>query len=464
MLLTGDLGFTVARAVRRALPGPLLQRRRRRAEHGRRWRPGSPRRASCPFVYSIATFASLRPVRVHPQRPGPSPPPGAHRRRRRRRRLRPQRDHALTRSRTSRVMRAQPGMTVVAPADADQARAALRATAALPGPGLLPARQGRRRASPGSTAASSSAAPSVIARRRATSRSSRSARSPARRSRPRRAARRARRRRDASSSSPASARARSTTSSTLLGRDAPSRSRSRRTTSTGGLGSLVAEVDRRARPRLPPACAPAWRDAARRSPAAQRLPRTSATASARRRIVRGRSRRQRGPARRPDARRARRSSRAVIACYRDAPAVPIMHERLVADVRRSSASTTRSSSSTTARPTTPREVLAELAAARPEGRRRSTTPATSARRAPSRAGCGSPPATRVVLLDGDLQDPPELIAEFVEQWREGYDVVYGERVKREAPLPMQLALQGLLPRLPAPRLRRRRRSTPATSA
>ena len=35
----------------------------------------------------------------------------------------------------------------------------------------------------------------------------------------------------------------------------------------------------------------------------------------------------------------------------------------------------------------------------------------------------------VVLLDGDLQDPPELIAEFVKKWREGYDVVYGERVR-----------------------------------
>ncbi len=38
----------------------------------------------------------------------------------------------------------------------------------------------------------------------------------------------------------------------------------------------------------------------------------------------------------------------------------------------------------------------------------------------------------MVLLDGDLQDPPELIPEFVAQWKEGYDVVYGERVKREA--------------------------------
>jgi len=44
-----------------------------------------------------------------------------------------------------------------------------------------------------------------------------------------------------------------------------------------------------------------------------------------------------------------------------------------------------------------------------------------------------------VLLDGDLQDPPELIEQFVSLWREGYDVVYGRRVKREATLFMQFA-------------------------
>jgi polyisoprenyl-phosphate glycosyltransferase len=36
-----------------------------------------------------------------------------------------------------------------------------------------------------------------------------------------------------------------------------------------------------------------------------------------------------------------------------------------------------------------------------------------------------------VLLDGDLQDPPELIEQFHAKWREGFDVVYGRRVKRE---------------------------------
>jgi len=38
-----------------------------------------------------------------------------------------------------------------------------------------------------------------------------------------------------------------------------------------------------------------------------------------------------------------------------------------------------------------------------------------------------------VIIDADLQDPPEEIARLLERWREGYEVVYGERVKREGP-------------------------------
>jgi glycosyltransferase involved in cell wall biosynthesis len=37
----------------------------------------------------------------------------------------------------------------------------------------------------------------------------------------------------------------------------------------------------------------------------------------------------------------------------------------------------------------------------------------------------------VVPIDADLQDPPELIAQFVEKWREGYHVVYGVRASRK---------------------------------
>jgi dolichol-phosphate mannosyltransferase len=36
----------------------------------------------------------------------------------------------------------------------------------------------------------------------------------------------------------------------------------------------------------------------------------------------------------------------------------------------------------------------------------------------------------VVVIDADLQDPPEVIAEFVAQWRNGFDVVYGIRTER----------------------------------
>ncbi len=38
----------------------------------------------------------------------------------------------------------------------------------------------------------------------------------------------------------------------------------------------------------------------------------------------------------------------------------------------------------------------------------------------------------VVLLDGDLQDPPSVIPEMIRRWREGYDVVYGVRTGRDA--------------------------------
>ena len=38
----------------------------------------------------------------------------------------------------------------------------------------------------------------------------------------------------------------------------------------------------------------------------------------------------------------------------------------------------------------------------------------------------------VVIMDADLQHPPEVIETFVERWREGYQNVYGQRVDRTA--------------------------------
>jgi glycosyltransferase involved in cell wall biosynthesis len=36
----------------------------------------------------------------------------------------------------------------------------------------------------------------------------------------------------------------------------------------------------------------------------------------------------------------------------------------------------------------------------------------------------------IMIIDADLQDPPELIPEFIARWREGNDIVYGVRVER----------------------------------
>jgi polyisoprenyl-phosphate glycosyltransferase len=45
----------------------------------------------------------------------------------------------------------------------------------------------------------------------------------------------------------------------------------------------------------------------------------------------------------------------------------------------------------------------------------------------------------VVLIDADLQDPPELIPEFVARWREGYHVAYGVRTDRPGETRFKLA-------------------------
>ena len=127
--------------------------------------------------------------------------------------------------------------------------------------------------------------------------------------------------------------------------------------------------------------------------------------------------------------RPRQRVSAVIACYKDGQAIPIMHERLTAafaaaDVEGEIIFVNDGS------PDDSREVLREIAAAdpnvvvithmRPFGSQSAFT-----------SGMRVATGDAVVLLDGDLQDPPELIPEFVERWREGNDVVYGERVDRE---------------------------------
>lgn len=47
------------------------------------------------------------------------------------------------------------------------------------------------------------------------------------------------------------------------------------------------------------------------------------------------------------------------------------------------------------------------------------------------AGMDHATGDAVVVIDADLQDPPSVILEMIEKWREGYEVVYGRRIKRK---------------------------------
>jgi glycosyltransferase involved in cell wall biosynthesis len=126
---------------------------------------------------------------------------------------------------------------------------------------------------------------------------------------------------------------------------------------------------------------------------------------------------------------------AVIACYRDAPAVPIMHERLVATFKEIDCDY-EIIFVNDGSPDNAAEVLAELAK-----RDRKVVVVNHARAFGSQSaftsGMRIATGDAVVLLDGDLQDPPEVIPDFVDKWNEGYDVAFGERIEREAPVYMR---------------------------
>lgn len=47
------------------------------------------------------------------------------------------------------------------------------------------------------------------------------------------------------------------------------------------------------------------------------------------------------------------------------------------------------------------------------------------------AGIQAARGDAVILMDGDLQDPPEVLIRFIEKWQEGFDVVYAIRTKRK---------------------------------
>ena len=47
------------------------------------------------------------------------------------------------------------------------------------------------------------------------------------------------------------------------------------------------------------------------------------------------------------------------------------------------------------------------------------------------AGMDNACGKAIAIIDADLQDPPEVILDMIKKWKQGFDVVYGKRLKRE---------------------------------
>ena len=127
----------------------------------------------------------------------------------------------------------------------------------------------------------------------------------------------------------------------------------------------------------------------------------------------------------------RRSISAIIACYKDDLAIPIMHERLSTVFKKIDVDY-EIIFINDASPDECAEVIREISAKDPR-----VIGVTHSRNFGSqmafRSGMEVCTKDSVVLLDGDLQDPPELIEAFFQKWQDGFDVVYGRRVKRDMP-------------------------------
>lgn len=128
---------------------------------------------------------------------------------------------------------------------------------------------------------------------------------------------------------------------------------------------------------------------------------------------------------------------AVVACYKDNQAIPIMVERLE-NVFNKCQIDYEIILVNDCSPDNSEEVIQQISLRNPH-----VIGITHSRNFGSQAafmsGMGISTKNACVLLDGDLQDPPELIEQFIEQWKSGYDVIYGVRVKRDAPFMMQIA-------------------------
>ncbi len=128
---------------------------------------------------------------------------------------------------------------------------------------------------------------------------------------------------------------------------------------------------------------------------------------------------------------------AVIACYGDGEAIPFMHKRLVS-VFKKIAVDYEIIFVNDGSPDNTKEVLNRIIKFDKKVTAINHTRNFGSQNAFT-SGLKICTGDAAVLLDGDLQDPPELITELHKKWRKGFDVVYGIRVKRDATLFLQIA-------------------------
>ena len=132
-----------------------------------------------------------------------------------------------------------------------------------------------------------------------------------------------------------------------------------------------------------------------------------------------------------DAGSRKRSVSAIIACYKDGEAIPVMHRRLT-DTFRKLGIDYEIIFVNDASPDDSAQVILDISAIDPHVIGISHSRNFGSQMA-FRSGMELSTKDAVVLLDGDLQDPPELIEQFYARWKEGSDVVYGRRIKRDMP-------------------------------